>query len=85
MAARKRKLTLSDNWKDNIRAGVLAQRLYSHATGECEMSNTQIKAADIILKKLVPDLGRTEHVGDGGGPVQMGVSYQVVGVAPKTT
>lgn len=76
MAARKRKLTLSDNWKDNIRAGVLAQRLYAHATGEAEMSNTQIKAADIILKKLVPDLGRTEHVGDSEQPIAIAFSWQ---------
>lgn len=80
MAARKRRLNLSDSWKDNIRAGVLAQRLYAHATGENEMSNTQIKAADILLKKLIPDLGRTELVGDKDAPLN--ASLLVTFVAP---
>jgi hypothetical protein len=74
MAARKRKLTLSDAWKDKIRIGMLASRLYSHALGDNEMSNTQIKAADILLKKLVPDLARTEHTGENGGPVVVALS-----------
>lgn len=76
MAARKRKLTLSDNWKDNIRAGVLAQRLYAAAIGEVEMSNQQIKAADIILKKLIPDLARTELTGKDGETLNMGINVK---------
>jgi hypothetical protein len=48
--------------------------LYSHALGDNEMSNTQIKAADILLKKLVPDLARTEHTGENGGPVVVALS-----------
>ena len=69
MAARKRKLTLSDEWKEKIRVGMLVGRLYGHVTGEVDMSNSQIKAADILLKKLVPDLARTEVTGKDGGPV----------------
>jgi hypothetical protein len=42
--------------------------------GTLDLSATQIKSADILLKKIVPDLARTEHVGDGGGPVEMRVS-----------
>lgn len=85
MAARKRRLTLSDSWKDNIRAGVLAQRLYSHANGELELSSSQIKAADILLKKLIPDLGRTELVGDAEHPLSMGVQVQFVSPNGKPT
>ena len=69
MAARKRKLTLSDEWKEKIRVGMLVGRLYGHVTGEVDMSSSQIKAADILLKKLVPDLARTEVTGKDGGPV----------------
>jgi hypothetical protein len=36
--------------------------------GETEMSQTQIKAADILLKKVAPDLARQEVTGEGGGP-----------------
>lgn len=74
MAARKRKLTLSDEWKDKIRVSMLVGRLYGHVAGEIDMSNSQIKAADILLKKLVPDLARTELTGKDGGPVVIAAS-----------
>lgn len=60
MAARKNKLTLNDDWKEKIRAGVMLDRLLKHFQGEVELSSTQLKAADIILRKIVPDLARTE-------------------------
>ncbi len=69
MAARKRKVALSDTWKDGIRVSMLMGRLYGHALGEVDMSSSQIKAAKVVLAKLVPDLNRAEHVGEGGGPV----------------
>ena len=68
MAARKRKVVLSDEWKEKIRAGVIMDRLLSHVNGSIEMSSTQVKAADILLKKIVPDLARTEVTGVEGGP-----------------
>jgi hypothetical protein len=46
-------------------------RLLKHVEGEIELSNSQVKAADILLKKVVPDLARTENVGDEGGPQEM--------------
>ena len=69
MAARKRKVTLTEDWKANIRAGVLMTRLYDHAIGEVEMSQSQIKAAQIVIGKVIPDVARTEHTGAEGGPV----------------
>lgn len=71
MAARKRKVTLNDNWKDRIRAGVLMERLLGHVEGTNDMTQTQIKAADILLRKIVPDLARTEMTGPDEGPVEM--------------
>ena len=68
MGARKRKIFLNDEWKDKIRAGAIMARLLGHVQGELEMSGTQIKAADIILKKIVPDLARSEVTGPEGGP-----------------
>lgn len=65
MAARSRKVELTDTWKEKIKASVIGLRLYQHACGEIEMSATQIKAAQIILAKLVPDLARTEISGTG--------------------
>jgi len=71
MAARKRKVELSDNWKDGIRASVLMRRLYDNALGATEMTSQQINSAKIVLSKLVPDLGRTELTGENGGPVEL--------------
>ena len=71
MAARKRRLELSESWKDNIRVGVIASRLYAHVNGENDLSATQINAAKILLAKLVPDLNRAEVTSEGGGPLQV--------------
>lgn len=60
MAARKRKLTLNDDWKERIRAGVLMDRLMKHVDGSLDMTTTQLKAAEILLKKIVPDLARSD-------------------------
>lgn len=69
MAARIRKVELTETWKSKIQASVLGLRLYRHALGEVEMSQTQIKAADILLRKLVPDLARHEVTGADGGAI----------------
>lgn len=78
MAARKRKLALSDDWKDGIRVSAIMNRLSSHVNGKVEMSPTQINAAKIILGKLVPDLGRTEVTGEGGGAVVHRIELEIV-------
>lgn len=68
MAARKRKLRLNDDWKAKIQASNLCHRLTLHVEGKIEMSPTQVRAAEILLRKTVPDLGRTEVTGADGGP-----------------
>jgi len=69
MAARIRKTTLSDQWKEKIRAGVIMQRLLGHVNGEVDMSSSQVNAAKILLSKIVPDLNRAEITGENGGPM----------------
>jgi hypothetical protein len=61
MAARKNKIRLTDSWKEKIRISMLLNRLQDHVLGDTQLKNTQIKAADILLRKVVPDLGRTER------------------------
>ncbi len=60
MAARIRKLTLSDSWKKKISAGRIMGRLLGHVEGNVDMSATQVSAARILLSKIVPDLQSTE-------------------------
>ncbi len=67
---------MSDEWKEKIRAGVLLDRLSKHANGELDMSSTQIKAAEILLKKVVPDVARTELAGDADAPLEVRFGWQ---------
>ena len=78
MAARKNKVQLTQTWKDKIQASVIGLRLYDHMNGDVEMTSTQIKAADILLKKLVPDLARTEVTGLDGAPQQHSIIVNFV-------
>jgi hypothetical protein len=43
---------------------VIRKQLEGHVLGENEMTPTQIKAAEILLKKVVPDLKAVEHTGE---------------------
>lgn len=71
MAARKRKVTLNDDWKDKIRVTHIMNRLLGHVDGEVEMSTTQIAAAKIILGKLVPDLSASKNEMEHSGTVAL--------------
>lgn len=51
---------MQDDWRKKIRAANILTRLYDHVEGKNELSATQIKAADIILKKLEPDLNKSD-------------------------
>jgi hypothetical protein len=65
MAARKKKQQ-TESTKDRIKAGLLMNRLENHALSDEEiMTSTQIRAAEILLRKVVPDLshatGEIQH------------------------
>jgi hypothetical protein len=47
-------------WKDKQRIGAIVTRLEQHARGEIEMTATQIRAAEIYLRKCVPDLSAVQ-------------------------
>jgi len=76
MAARKIHTTLRDNWRLRIKASSLVNRLHEHALGEAEMSQTQIKAAEILLRKVAPDLARQEVTGQDGGPQELVIKWR---------
>jgi hypothetical protein len=42
--------------RDTIPTAQLLQRLEDHALGKVEMSSTEVRAAEILLKKRLPDL-----------------------------
>lgn len=71
MAARIRKLEIDAEWRKRIQTGVLLKRLEDHVIGKCELTATQISAANILLRKSIPDLTATEITGANGGPVSV--------------
>lgn len=64
--------------REKIRGSQLVNRLQEHALARAGtkaglkklMTDAQVRAAMGLLAKCVPDLQRTELVGDGGGPVK---------------
>lgn len=54
-----------------IRASQLLNRLNSFAIGEIEMTAAQVKAAQIVIGKEVPDLKAIEHSGNAETPLTL--------------
>lgn len=49
--------------RERIRVTKLIQALELHALGKIQMSATRIRAAEVVLKKALPDLTAIEHSG----------------------
>ena len=77
MAARNRK-GLSEATRKRIQTTMLVKRLEDHVVGECELSSTQIRAAEILLKKTLPDLSSVEMTGEDGGPIDHSIKVSFV-------
>lgn len=56
MAARIRKIRHDENTRLKIQAAQLINRLTAHAEGSVEMTATQVRAIEILLRKILPDL-----------------------------
>jgi hypothetical protein len=78
MAARTRKTTLSDSWKEKIRTTMLINRLNSHIFEDVEISPTQMKAIEILLKKVAPDLKAVEVSGNEDSPLAITTIERVI-------
>ena len=50
--------------RERIQTSMLLNRLSDHVFGKCELSNTQVRAAEILLSKTLPSLSSIEHSGD---------------------
>jgi len=69
MAARTRRTELDKEWRARIQVSMLFECLQKHAAGKLKMSATQIRAAEILLRKVVPDLSSTTVSGDPDNPL----------------
>jgi hypothetical protein len=71
-----------DDVRAKIQATKLVNRLQDHALGTVELSATQIKCAEILLKKSVSDLTSVAHTGEGGdGPIRHQIEMVIVDAA----
>lgn len=90
MPARKNRGTtdnpMQDGWRKKIQASQIINRLFSHIQGELELSPTQIKAAEIILRKIEPDLNKTDvqQLDKDGKPADNKLTVEFIS-APKDT
>jgi hypothetical protein len=60
MAARIRRIAVDENTRAKIQTGLLINRLTDHALGKLELTSTQIKAIEILIRKTLPDLSAVE-------------------------
>jgi hypothetical protein len=63
--------THAQAFRDRVKVGVIADRLHKHVIGDIEMTATQVSAAQILLRKCVPDLSSTELSGNQDNPIRL--------------
>jgi hypothetical protein len=61
MAARTNKIRHDDETRAKIKTSQLLNRLQDHALGVVDMSSTQVRAAEVALRKVLPDLQASEN------------------------
>lgn len=63
MAARTNKIRHDEQTREKIRTSQLINRLTDHAIGKVELTSTQVKSIEILLRKTLPDLQSMQHSG----------------------
>lgn len=64
-----------------IQSSQLVNRLTDHALGLADLSSTQVRAIEILLKKTIPDLSAIEHSGDADNPMAHKVEIAIIDAA----
>lgn len=70
-------------WRDKHKIGNLMSRIEKHANGEIEMTMSQINAAKLFLSKTLPDLNKTELLGDPEKPLFGNADERITELARK--
>lgn len=66
MPARTKKIRHDENTRAKIKVSQIMNRLQKHIDGDVELANSQVKAAEILLRKSLPDLQSVELTGKDG-------------------
>jgi hypothetical protein len=59
--------THQDDVRAKIQTSQLINRLTDHALGKVDLSPTQVRAIEILIRKTLPDLQALQHSGEDGG------------------
>lgn len=51
---------MTEIWRNKIKTSSVLNRLANHIVGKCDMSQTQVRAAEILLNKTLPNLSAAE-------------------------
>lgn len=81
MAARKN-LSHDQRTREKIKTSQLINRLTSFAEGKIELSPSQVRAIEVLLKKTIPDLAAIQLSGPEDGPIQTVTRVELIGVQP---
>jgi hypothetical protein len=80
MAARTVKIRHDEETRAKIQTSQLLNRLNDHVFGKdgaaVDISQTQMKAIEILLRKTLPDLSAVTIGGDDDSPVKLEVTWQ---------
>ena len=79
MAVRKN-LSQAAKTREKIQTSQLINRLTDHVLNDLELSSSQIKAIEILLKKTLPDLKQIEITGEDGGPIKTSSTFNFIPV-----
>ena len=66
--------TMSNDHRVKIQNSNILNALIEHATGERDMSATQVSAGLGLLKKIMPDLAAVQIAGDPENPLSLRVT-----------
>jgi hypothetical protein len=78
MAARKQRWH-PDEVKERIQASQLINRLTKHALSDKPiMDNSQVKAASVLLSKVLPDVKAIELTGDPDKPLKHVIERRII-------
>lgn len=65
MAARVNKIRHDDETRAKIQTSQLINRLHAHVFEDVDVSATQMKAIELLLRKTLPDLSAVQVGGEG--------------------
>ena len=73
--ARTSKVILHEKWREKIRASMIINHLRNHILGRIDMKPTQIRAAEILLSRVMPVLQATDITASDadGQPLSIGL------------